>query len=292
MPAKVNIRHGGYPDLMIKNALEYEKKIETEHLAHQQRLIENPLSWFALIGRFPLKEGENHFGCQDGLMIQIPQLNNLQSGLLQVASGKVCLQHADPNHITVNGAAPRSDPLCTDIEGDPDLIEAGTVAMQVINRGGMFFLRVWDRESAEVRNFDGLKFYAVNPDFRIRAQFTPYNPPLLRKRYNVIGNEFDQPYAGIANFFAAGKECSLIAEEDEDELLFSFTDETRRDETYPGGRYLVTPKPVDGWVTLDFNLAYNWPCAYTAYATCPLPDPQNHLPVRIEAGEMRYHSDH
>lgn len=277
---------------MLNDSLEYEKKIRTEHLAHQQRLIENPLSWFALIGRFPLKEGENRFGSQDGLLIQIPQLNNFQSGLLQVESGKVYLQHADPDHIMVNGSAPRSAPLCTDIDGNPDLIEAGAVAMQLISRGGEFFLRVWDRESAAVKNFNGLKFYDVDPDFRIQAQYTPYDPPLLRKRYNAIGNEFDQPYSGIARFSVADKECSLIAEEDEDELLFSFTDETRCDATYPGGRYLVVQKPVDGWVTLDFNLAYNWPCAYTAYATCPLPDPQNHLPVRIEAGEKRFHSDH
>jgi len=277
---------------MSTDALEYRKQVETEHLEHQQRLIGNPLSWFALIGRFPLKDGENHFGNQEGLFIQIPQLSNSQSGTLLVESGKVFLKNIDPVHVTLNGISPASTPLCTDVQGSPDLIEAGSVAMCVINRDGKFFLRVWDRDSAEVKNFSGLKFFTVDQAFRIQAQYTPYNPPLLRKRYNVIGNEFDQPYSGIAKFTVAGKECSLIAEEDEDELLFSFTDETRRDATYPGGRYLVAQKPVDGQVILDFNLAYNWPCAYTAYATCPLPDPQNHLPVRIEAGEKRYHTDH
>lgn len=277
---------------MFQDALEYKKMIDTERLSHQQHLIENPLSWFALIGRFPLKEGVNRFGNQDGFWIQIPKLSEFQSGSLVVESGKVFLQDTTPNHITVNGNAPGFAPLRTDIDGDPDLIEARSIAMQVINRAGKFFLRVWDRESEEVKNFSGLKFFPVNPAFKLQAQYTPYDPPLLRKRYNAIGNEFDQPYSGIARFSIDGKDCSLIAEEDGDELLFSFTDETRRDETYPGGRYVVTPKPVNGWVTLDFNLAYNWPCAYTAYATCPLPDSQNHLAVRIEAGEKRYHNDH
>lgn len=267
----------------------YIQKIESERLAHQHRLIGNPLSWFALIGRYPLKEGENPFGSQDGLHIQITQLSDARSGMLLLENGKVYLKDVVPGHVTLNGAAPHSNPLCTDVEGSPDLIEAGSVAMQVIDRGGCYFLRVWDRESKEVKDFSGLKFYAVNSDYRIKAQFTPYDPPLMRKRFNVIGNEFDQAYSGIAKFTVDGKECSLIAEEDENELLFSFVDETRRDTTYPGGRYLVVSKPVEGWVTLDFNLAYNWPCAYTAFATCPLPDPQNHLPVRIEAGEKRYH---
>ncbi len=277
---------------MFQEELEYIKKIKSEHLSHQKHLIDNPLSWFALIGRFPLKEGHNQFGSQDSLLIQIPKLTEFQSGSLLVESGKVYIQNTNTNQITVNGNAPGFAPLRTDIDGDPDLIEAGSIAMQVISRAGRFFLRVWDRESDEVKNFSGLKFYPVNPALKIKAQYTTYDPPMLRKRYNAIGNEFDQPYAGIARFSIEGKDCSLIAEEDGEELLFSFTDETRRDETYPGGRYVLTQKPVDGWVSLDFNLAYNWPCAYTAFATCPLPDPQNHLAVRIEAGEKRYHNDH
>ncbi|MBN2258351.1 MAG: DUF1684 domain-containing protein, partial [Anaerolineaceae bacterium] len=94
--------------------------------------------------------------------------------------------------------------------------------------------------------------------------------------------------AGEIHFTLEGVDCRLVAEDSGNELLFSFTDLTRADVTYPGGRFLTVEKPRDNRVVLDFNLAVNWPCAYTDFATCPLPPTENHLPVRIEAGEMRY----
>jgi hypothetical protein len=270
---------------------DYVKKIESLRYERQQRMIGNPLSWFALAGLFPLQQGENKFGNQADSKIQIPQLMDEMSGSLILNSGKVFLQNLTSTKITLNGEAAHDQPLRSDVDGNPDLIEAGSIAMRVIARGGRFFLRVWDRQSPQVANFNGLNFFQVNPAFRLVAQFMPFDSPLMLKKVDVIGTEYDQPFIGSAKFTVGGKECSLIAEEDEDELLFSFTDETRRDSTYPGGRYLLASKPVNGRVILDFNLAVNWPCAYTPYATCPVPPMQNRLAVRIEAGEKKYHSD-
>jgi len=108
----------------------------------------------------------------------------------------------------------------------------------------------------------------------------------------MVGTRYESRFPGRAAFTIHGATCSLIAEEDDEELLFSFTDLTKTDATYPGGRFITTPLPENNEVVLDFNLAKNWPCAYTPHATCPLPPVENHLKVRIEAGEKRYSSYH
>ncbi len=270
---------------------EYYKKIETIRLERQHRMISNPLSWFALAGLYPLHEGENTFANSSNASICISGLEDELHGSLFLDSGKVFLQNTSSPKITLNGGQPRENPLRADVDGDPDLIEAGSIAMRIISRGGKFFLRVWDRQSPEVINFKGLNFYPVDPAYRVEATFTPFETPLILKGTNMIGMEYEQPFIGSAAFTIAGKEYSLIAEEDEDGLLFSFIDETRRDTTYGGGRYLLADKPSNDRLILDFNLAVNWPCAYTPYATCPIPPMQNRLALRIEAGEKKFHPD-
>ena len=150
------------------------------------------------------------------------------------------------------------------------------------------YLRVWDKDASPVSRFKGLKYFPINPAYRITAMFVAYEPPKSIKIMDVIGGDHDGFLAGEARFHLSGVDCCLVAEADGDELLFSFTDLTSKDTTYPGGRFLTTDKPQAGRVTLDFNRAVNWPCAYTAYATCPIPPVENRLSVRIEAGEMRY----
>lgn len=270
---------------------DYIKKIETIRFERQQRMINNPLSWFALAGLYPLQDGENTFANTGGASICIPQLESGLRGSLFLDSGKVYLRGTSSPRITLNGSQPEDTPLRADIDGDPHLIEAGSIAMRIISRGSKFFVRVWDRQSPEVINFKGLNFYAVDAAYRIEARFTPFVTPLILKRTNMIGTEYDQPFIGSAAFTIAGKQYSLIAEEDEDELLFSFIDETRRDTTYGGGRYLLADRPKNNLLILDFNLAVNWPCAYTPFATCPIPPTQNRLAVRIEAGEKKFHPD-
>lgn len=266
----------------------YVLEIEAHRLRRQQRMMENPLNWFALAGLFPLSSGENSIGNKPGCSIILPKLNDLQSGIFLCEQNKVRFQNSGDSPILVNEEANHSKSLRTDVDGNPDLIEAGPTAMRILDRGGRYFLRVWDLESPAVRSFNGLKYYPVDPYWRIMAHFKSFNTPLMLKKTNMIGTEYDQAYCGTATFEIDGKECSLVAEEDEDGLLFSFVDETRCDTTYPGGRYLLTARPDNNVVTLDFNLAVNWPCAYTPYATCPIPPRQNHLSLRIDAGEMRY----
>lgn len=266
----------------------YISEIETHRLRRQQRMMENPLNWFSLAGLFPLMSGENSIGNNPGCSIILPKLNDLQSGIFLCEGNNVRFQNSGESPILVNGEVKHAQSLRSDVDGNPDLIEAGPIAMRVLDRGGKYFLRVWDRESPTVKNFNGLKYYPVDPSWRITAQFKSFNTPLILRKTNMIGTEYDQAYSGTATFEKEEKEYSLIAEEDEEGLLFSFVDETRCNTTYPGGRCLLTAKPVNNIIILDFNLAVNWPCAYTSYATCPIPPAENHLSLRVEAGEMRY----
>ena len=104
----------------------------------------------------------------------------------------------------------------------------------------------------------------------------------------VIGTEIDSMFLGQAQFALNGVHYTLEAEQSGDELLFNFTDGTNKDTTYGGGRKFYLPIPKGDEIILDFNLTENWPCAYTAFATCPIPPKENHLPIKIEAGEMKY----
>ena len=171
----------------------------------------------------------------------------------------------------------------------PDLVEAGRLTMCLIRRGGEPYLRIWDRESPLFMNFPGLSYFPVNPAYCVQARYICYDCPQIHTLTNKIGNEYEACFSGELRFEIGSVECRLLAEEDDDSLLLSFTDLTRLDATYPGGRYLLIPAPQGETCVLDFNLAVNWPCAYTDFATCPVPPLENRLPVRIEAGEKRFH---
>ena len=146
-----------------------------------------------------------------------------------------------------------------------------------------------DKNSAARKEFKGLAYYPIDPKLRVVADFIPYDPPKKIAIPTVLGTSVDEPSPGRAEFVIDGKKISLEpVEEDADTLFFIFKDTTAGRETYGAGRFLYTPKPRDGKVVLDFNKAENPPCAFTPYATCPLPPPQNRLTIPIRAGEKKY----
>ncbi|MGB8253062.1 MAG: DUF1684 domain-containing protein [Anaerolineaceae bacterium] len=248
----------------------------------------NSQSWLALIGLFQLEEGDNSFGTRTTNKIILPQFNQEQCGSFHRENGKISLTPINNSNLTINKMSPGPLFLCTDRDEEPDRIEIGSLTMMILQRGDNFLLRVWDGDSMALKGFAGLKYFPVNEKYRIMTKFITYDPPRAIRILDVIGTEYEGHLCGEAHFTLDGADCSLVAEEDGDELLFSFTDKTREDMTYPGGRFLVAAQPRKNCVILDFNQAVNWPCAYTSFATCPLPPNENHLAVRIEAGEMRY----
>jgi uncharacterized protein (DUF1684 family) len=173
----------------------------------------------------------------------------------------------------------------------PTIVQMGSVRFNVIKRGDRLGLRVKDAQAPTRTHFAGLDYFPTDVNYRVEARLDPYNPVKKIPIDDVTGMRSESDSPGALVFTLDGKEYRLdpIVEEGSDELFIIFRDLTSKDETYPAGRYLYAPKPgPDGRTVIDFNKAYNPPCAFTPYATCPLPPQQNRLDVRIEAGEKRY----
>ncbi len=273
---------------MLEKVTDYIDPILLKRAERDQQMVAQPRNWLALTGLFWLEEGDNPFGKDSQNKILIPNLPLERCGCLRLEEGKVFLSEA-AHAVTLNGNSAELRQLFTDMDEKPDLLEAGPILMMVIRRGEHWLLRAWDRESSAVKEFKGLKYFPVNPAYYVQAGFEPYEPPKTIVIHDAIGGQHESAILGRVHFQINRTDCTLEVEDGGDEGLISFVDQTKSDTTYPGGRWLTLPKPIQECVTLDFNLASNWPCAYTAYATCPLPPQTNQLLVRIEAGEKRYH---
>ncbi len=247
--------------------------------------------WLALAGLHWLREGEQRLGSGQGADIRFPAGAPAEVGTLTLRAGAVQL-HVAPDvdarigETAITDAALRSD---VDPSRPADRVTiAGRFTFLILARGDRLGLRLYDREAPERTHFAGIESYPVAPRWRVTARFEPYPTPRLVDHPTVIGTTKAQ-IPGVAIFTIDGEQLRLtpILEHGPagDELLFVFRDRTSDGETYPGGRFLITGMPRDGALVLDFNRAHNPPCAFTPYATCPLPLPENRLGMRVEAGE-------
>lgn len=275
-------------DNMTNTSYSYGETIEAIRKQKDEAAASDPLHWLNLTGLFWLEEGENTFGSAEDNKIILPALPHPHCGTFHFNNGIVTLQSATGVNITINGERAESRPLRDDRDKTPDLAEIGSLTMKVIIRGDATLLRVWDKESLAGKNFKGFKYFPVNPKYCITAKYIRYDPPKPTKTVDIIGTEGSGMFLGQAQFSLNGINCTLEAEKSGDNLLFHFDDKTKADLTYGGGRNFSVPMPQTDEVTLDFNLAKNWPCAYTPYATCPVTPMENRLSIRIEAGEKKY----
>ena len=248
--------------------------------------------WLQVAGLFWLKDGANPFGTDPKGKIVLPAGSApARAGVFDLRGGKVTVRMDPGVEATVDGKPVQTAALRPDVPGPADVLKVGTrLSLHVIERGGRLGIRMKDKESPLLKEFTGLRWFPVSEDRRIEARFVPYTPAKKVPVPNILGQVDDLPSPGYAVFTVGGHEVRLdpvLEEPDATELFFIFRDETAKKETYPAGRFLYAALPKDGKVVLDFNKAYSPPCAFTPYATCPLPPKQNRLTVRIEAGEMR-----
>lgn len=242
-------------------------------------------SWLTLIGLHWLTEGEN--------VVTLTRPGAPPVRLLR--SGDQTILHA-ASPMTIGGKPVTGDvPLLADADkGGLTIVQMGSVRFNVIKRGDRYALRVKDAEAETRTHFKGLEYYPIDPKWRVTARFEAYHPPKKIPITDVTGMTSDNISPGALIFEVDGKEYRLdpILEQGSDEYFIIFRDATSRDTTYPAGRYVYAPQPKDGRTVIDFNKAYNPPCAFTDFATCPLPPLQNRLPIRIEAGEKKYAGGH
>jgi uncharacterized protein (DUF1684 family) len=247
--------------------------------------------WLSLVGLGWLKEGANTAGADGRAAVVFPEGAPQNVGTFTRTGSSVTFQPAPGVAVTRGGKPFAGGPVQTDQEGraEPDILQLGRFRAQLIDRGNRIGVRIKDPEARARKEFKGIPTYPASARWRITARWEPANPPVEIAVPNVLGEVERSPSPGTAVFTVEGKEYRLtpVLEEGSPDLFFVFADETNRTETYGAGRFLYADPAKDGTVVLDFNRAYNPPCAFSAFATCPLPPKQNRLALRVDAGEKR-----
>ena len=267
--------------------LQYGEEIQ-KHRAQREVDLKGDDGWLTVAGLFWLKEGDNIAGSEKGSDIVLPAKAPARLGTFHMQGGAVTFTADARAHVAVDGAGVRRVAL----EPDSTALEAGDLRFFLIRRGDRVAIRMRDLRSRMRREFKGLEYFPIRPAYRVRATFVAYPTPRRIPVANVLGQNPEMVSPGYVTFTLNGTRLRLepvYETEEQEDLFFIFKDLTSGKETYPAGRYLHAPLPRDGEVLLDFNKAYNPPCAFTDFATCPLTPKQNHLKVRIEAGELAYH---
>lgn len=252
----------------------------------EARLTE-PYGWLSLIGLEFLDDGVTRVGAAADNDLVVPDGPPVW-GELDVDGNNVLFKAEPGADISIDGEVRDAARLLLDGADGPTTVSAGTVRFHLIGRGDGVALRLRDSRAPTRRNFAGLDWYAPDPDWRIRARWEPHPPGSTMQIANVLGDLLDEPNPGRAVFKRNGRSYSLEAVDSGDDVWFIFADRTSGRSTYGSGRFLYADKAVDGELVLDFNLAYNPPCAFNEYTTCPLPPPSNRLDLAVEAGERKY----
>ncbi len=271
----------------------YRQQIEKSRAARVERL-KAPTGWLTLIGLDWLKEGKNTIGSAKNNDIVIDKLP-AHFCIVTLKDGKAMLQMAPGSDAA--GIDTKAGPveMLDDSHDKPTTVANRTVSFYLVERNGQHGLRVKDSDAATRTNFLGIDYFDIDPSWLIEAKWEEYNPPHEVEEPNILGKMDKVVVPGAAVFEREGKTYRLepVIESPGDKNLFLvFADKTSGHETYGAARFLYMDPPKDGKVILDFNTAYNPPCAFTPYATCPLPTSQNRLGVRVTAGEKKYRGEH
>ncbi|MGH2582397.1 MAG: DUF1684 domain-containing protein, partial [Anaerolineales bacterium] len=208
-------------------------------------------------------------------------------GSFELADGVVFMKPTPPTELRLGDSlVSKQQPILPDTSGAPDYIFVDSIRIGVIERAGQFAIRVWDPQNPVRLNFAGCTWFDPKPKWRNQARIETYNEPKTILIDDIVGIQRPVEMHGALAFEVDEVTHRLDAERLEDNSFnIIFKDKTAGITTYSAGRYLITEIAEGDHVMIDFNVAYNPPCAFTAFATCPLPPPQNVLPIAIEAGE-------
>lgn len=273
-----------------------EREMVEQWQARRLESLTSDTGWLTLAGLFWLKEGENTFGRAASNAVQLDNAAVAANAGTFVKSGDdVRFVARAGSGITQDGKPVTTVDLVPDSRGDPTMLVSGPVSFFIIERGGQYGVRVRDKASPYRTHFVGLQYFPINTDWAFDAHFEPYEPHRHIRITNILGMEQDMDSPGALVFTKNGREWrldTLLEEPDAKELFVMFADGTSGKETYGAGRFMYPSLPENGIVRLDFNQAYNPPCAFNDFATCPLPPLQNRLALRVEAGEKSYARPH
>jgi uncharacterized protein len=269
---------------------------------HYVAELTKPDGWLSLAGLEWLQPGDNPFGSASDNKTHLPSSAPAHLGVLRLKGEGVELlapKSGFPRELLVDGKPAREQMLHVELKKDKlsPRLTIGSLEMYVVRREDRFALRIKDAHSAALQAFTGLRWFAPNQRYRVTAKWIPYSPYKTVVLTTLVGTTVDQPVPGIAEFSLAGKTYRVepvLEDPNEAKLFFILRDTTSSSTTYEACRFLYTGFPSNGLekpgeLVLDFNHLENPPCAYTPYATCPLPPPGNRLPIALPVGEKRYH---
>lgn len=273
-------------------ALESEQAAIARWRSERVQSLTSDDGWLTLAGLFWLKEGENSFGRGSGNALVLDNAALADTAGTFVLSGEQVRFRARPGGgVTRDGQPVTGLDLAPDTSGHPTVLSCGALRFYVIERAGHLGVRVRDLNNPHRSGFRGLEYFPVSTDWVVSARFERYQPVRHISIMNILGMELEMESPGAVVFSKDGREWRLdtvLEEPGDTELFIMFADATSGRETYGAGRFLYIPIPAGDTVPVDFNKAYNPPCALNDFATCPLPPWQNRLKLRVTAGEKKY----
>jgi uncharacterized protein (DUF1684 family) len=282
--------------LIVSCQKSLEEKGEAKYIQeikdwHNKRIdnLKKENGWLNLAGLFWLNEGVNKFGSDKTNDIIFPEGKAPAFiGTLTLKDSIVTLRVSKSIEVKSEGKIVTTADLKNDIQG-ATILEYGSLRWFVIKRGNKYGIRLRDMENLLVKSFKGIETYPINSNWRFEAELEKYDPPKKIEITNILGMVEENNSPGALVFTKDGKQFKLDALVEDDQYFIIFADKTSGDETYGAGRFIyVNKNDSTGKIILDFNKAFNPPCVFTKYATCPLPPKQNHLKLKVTAGELMF----
>jgi hypothetical protein len=267
----------------------YLREIESWRVERETNLKKDG-SWLTVAGLYWLREGESTVGADPENDFVLPEgTAPVVVGAFTYENGKVGFRTREGVVVTQKGTGDKPVAATTLEPGEKNAVALGKLSMWVHASGPRLAIRLRDLDSPIRKEFTGLQWFPVEPAYRVAAKFTPHPKPKDVEILNMLGDIERYQSPGVVDFELQGQAIRMEPVVDSDGgLWFIFKDQTSGKETYPSARFLRTADPKDGSVVVDFNKAYNPPCAFNPYTTCPMPPKENRLKVRIEAGEKNY----
>ena len=259
--------------------------------------LKSKTGWLNLAGLYWLKDGRNTFGAATSNEIVFPvgKAPN-KIGEFNLRDGVVMMTILPGVTVTCNDSVVTTRVMRNDQQENATVASLGSLSWFIIKRGDQYGVRLRDYDSVVLAGFTGIATFPVDSSWRVTARLERYDPSKMIAIPTILNTIDEQPSPGALIFHYNGSEHRLDTTGDlsNDELFVIFADQTNGTETYGAGRFLYVNTPgEDGITVIDFNKAYNPPCAFTPYATCPLPPEQNYLKLRVTAGEKNYrHATH
>ncbi|MFH1567640.1 MAG: DUF1684 domain-containing protein [Gemmatimonadota bacterium] len=264
---------------------------------HRDRVaaLARPDGWLSLVGLYWLAEGGQSSGSDPANDLVFPEMMPAFLGTFERQGGRVRVRLRPGVEAHVDGIPFTEGELASDADGVPTVLTVGRWRLQIVARDGRYGVRLRDPESPARTGFAGIERFPADSSWRVPARLEPYDPPRALAVPTVLETATQMPSPGALVFWRDGRSFRLdaVAEPGDTEWWLIFADATSGTATYGGGRFLYVPAPgADGTTLIDFNRAHNPPCAFTPFATCPLPPPQNRLDLAVTAGERAYGTGH